>query len=53
LGAPKDRHAFQRDRQKGNAIVHAGYRLLRFTHDDVVRRPAATAAEIAAFLTDA
>jgi very-short-patch-repair endonuclease len=49
----KDRHAFQRDREKGNAIMQAGYRLLRFTHDDVVRRPAATATQIAAFLAGA
>ena len=41
----KDRHAFQRDRTKGNALTSrpAGG-VLRFTHDDVVRRPAATAA---------
>jgi very-short-patch-repair endonuclease len=49
----KDRQAFQRDRTKGNAIIHAGWRLLRFTHDDVVRRPADTAAAIGAFLRDA
>jgi predicted transcriptional regulator of viral defense system len=49
----KDRHAFQHDRQKGNAITHAGYRLLRFTHDDIVNRPTATAAQIAGFLEGA
>lgn len=49
----KDRHAFQRDRTKGNAIAHAGYRLLRFTHDDVVHRAADTAATINAFLAGA
>ena len=40
----KDRHSFQRDRDKGNALTQAGYRLLRFTHDDVVRRGAEIAA---------
>lgn len=49
----KDRHAFQRDRTKGNAITRAGWRLLRYTHDDVVRRPAQTAAAIGALLADA
>jgi very-short-patch-repair endonuclease len=49
----KDRQAFQRDRSKGNAIQRAGWRLLRFTHDDVVSRPAQTAAEVGAFLRDA
>ncbi len=49
----KDRRAFQRDRDKGNALTRAGYRLLRFTHDDVVRRPAGTAAQIRHFLADA
>jgi len=49
----KDRHAFQRDRTKANALARAGYRVLRFTHDDVVRRPAQTAAAINAFLTGA
>lgn len=49
----KDRHAFQRDRTKGNALTAAGWRLLRFTHDDVVRRPTEIAATINAFLADA
>ncbi len=49
----KDRRAFQHDRTKGNAITHAGYHLLRFTHDDVVRRQANTAATINAFLAGA
>jgi len=49
----KDRRAFQRDRTKGNELLRAGWRLLRFTHDDVVRRPAETAASIAGFLADA
>lgn len=49
----KDRHAFQRDRAKGNVLTEAGWRLLRFTHDDVVRRPADIAARIRRLLTDA
>lgn len=49
----KDRVAFQRDRTKGNAILQAGWRLLRYTHDDIVRRPAETAAALGAFLADA
>jgi predicted transcriptional regulator of viral defense system len=49
----RDRRAFQRDRMKGNALTQNGYRLLRFTHDDVVRRPGATAAQIHALLADA
>ena len=48
----KDRHAFQRDRDKGNALTRAGWRLLRFTHDDVVRRPAETAEQIRQLLSD-
>jgi len=46
----RDRTALQRDRAKANALQLAGYRLLRFTHDDVVRRPAQTAATIRAAL---
>lgn len=49
----KDRHAFQRDRSKGNALTQAGFPVLRFTHDDVVRRPDVTAAQIHALLADA
>jgi very-short-patch-repair endonuclease len=43
----RDKQAFQRDRGKGNALTRAGWRLLRYTYDDVVRRPARTAAELA------
>jgi very-short-patch-repair endonuclease/predicted transcriptional regulator of viral defense system len=32
--------AFQRDRTKANALTKAGYRVLRFTHDDIANRPA-------------
>lgn len=49
----KDRVAFQRDRDKSNALARAGWRVLRFTHDDVVRRAAQTAATIGAFVVDA
>ncbi len=49
----KDRHAFQRDRDKGNTLTQAGYRVLRFTHDDVVRRPGEIAARVATFLVGA
>jgi very-short-patch-repair endonuclease len=52
-GRHKDRVAFQRDRAKGNAITQAGWRLLRYTHDDIVRRPAETAAAIGTFLAGA
>lgn len=48
----KDRHAFQRDREKSNALTQAGYTVLRFTHDDVVRRPADVAHQIRALLRD-
>ncbi len=49
----KDRRAFQRDREKGNALTAAGFTVLRFTHDDVVRRPAETARRIQALLEQA
>ncbi|MGN6190430.1 MAG: DUF559 domain-containing protein [Conexibacter sp.] len=52
-GRHKDRVAFQRDRDKGNALAEAGWRLLRFTHDDVVRRPTETVARIRHLLADA
>lgn len=53
LGAPKDRVAFQRDREKGNALTGAGWQLLRFTHDDVVRRPEEIAAQLRRLLAGA
>jgi very-short-patch-repair endonuclease len=49
----RTRRAFQHDRTKGNAIQAAGYALLRFTYDDVTRRPHDTAAKIAAQLSPA
>jgi very-short-patch-repair endonuclease/predicted transcriptional regulator of viral defense system len=46
----RDRRAFQRDRDKANALTAAGYTVLRFTHDDILRRPARTAAHLRALL---
>ena len=43
----RDKPAFQRDREKGNALTQAGWTLLRYTYDDVVRHPGRTAAELA------
>jgi len=37
--AHKTRRAFQHDRTKANALANAGWTVLRFTHDDLVRRP--------------
>jgi very-short-patch-repair endonuclease len=45
-----DRRAFQRDRTKANDLTAAGFRVLRFTHDDVLRRPAEIAAQLRAVL---
>ncbi|MGB2710212.1 MAG: DUF559 domain-containing protein, partial [Conexibacter sp.] len=42
----RHRRAFARDRAKGNALARAGWTLLRFTHDDVVRRPAQVASSV-------
>jgi predicted transcriptional regulator of viral defense system len=47
------RHAFQRDRTRSNDLQAAGWTVLRFTHDDVVRRPAETAARISRVLAQA
>lgn len=35
----RSRHAFQRDRERDAALTAAGWRVVRFTHRDVVRRP--------------
>lgn len=45
-----DSGAFQRDRTRQNNLVAAGWRVLRFTWDDIVRRPEQTLATIAAHL---
>lgn len=42
--------AFQRDRTRQNDLVAAGWRVLRFTWDDIVRHPDRTLATIAAHL---
>ena len=41
------RRAFQDDRERSNDLTAAGWTVLRFTHGDVVARPAATAARVA------
>jgi very-short-patch-repair endonuclease len=45
-----DVERFRADRQKGNALVRAGWRLLRFTWHDLVNRPRYVIAEIRAAL---
>jgi predicted transcriptional regulator of viral defense system len=47
------RTSFQRDRARQNHLVAAGWRVLRFTWEDVVRRPSHIAALIAAELAAA
>jgi very-short-patch-repair endonuclease len=44
------RRAFQRDREKGNALAEHGVTLLRFTYRDIVERPGEVAAQIARIL---
>ena len=51
--AHKTRRAFQQDRTKANALTTQGWTVLRFTHDDVVRRPGEVAAQIEAQLSRA
>jgi very-short-patch-repair endonuclease len=46
-----DPAAFVRDRQRQNAILTAGFNLLRYTAEDLFRRPAHVIAEIAATLS--
>jgi very-short-patch-repair endonuclease len=41
-----DERAFQRDRSRQNRLIALGYRVLRFTWDDLVRRPAEVVAAI-------
>lgn len=43
--------AFQRDRSRQNRLVALGWTVLRFTWDDVVRRPSAVASDIRAALS--
>jgi very-short-patch-repair endonuclease len=44
----RGRRAFQRDRDKANALQLRGWRVLRFTHADVVHRPDRVAAAVRA-----
>ncbi len=46
----RGRAAFQRDRAKSNRLTLLGWTVLRFTHDDIARRPERTAAAIASAL---
>lgn len=41
-----DERAFQHDRSRQNRLIARGYRVLRFTWDDVVRRPTEVIATI-------
>jgi very-short-patch-repair endonuclease len=43
----RTRRAFQQDRERANALTAAGWTVLRFTHGDVVERPAAMAGQVA------
>ena len=49
----KTRHAFQQDRTKANVLTNAGWAILRFTHDDLVRRPEVVVAGVKAQLSRA
>lgn len=44
------REAFQRDRSRQNELVAAGYQVLRFTWDDLTRRPVAVVDQVRAAL---
>jgi predicted transcriptional regulator of viral defense system len=46
-GYHRTRQAFQRDRDRSNGLTAKGWTVLRFTHHDVIHRPAATARRIA------
>lgn len=45
-----DRHTFIHDRRRQNRLVLAGWRILRFTWDDLTTRPQEVAAEVKAAL---
>lgn len=49
----RDRAAFERDREKTNRLQLAGYVVLRFTHDAIVRRPDQVATAVRRALTAA
>ena len=44
--AHSSRQAFETDRRRQNRLINAGYLVLRFTWDDLTRRPAQVLAEI-------
>ena len=46
----EDVDRFRADRSKGNALVRAGWKLLRFTWHDLINRPEYVVAEIRAAL---
>lgn len=45
-----DRRAYRADRRRGNALVLAGWRVLRFSWEDVVHRPDVVVAQVRAAL---
>jgi very-short-patch-repair endonuclease/predicted transcriptional regulator of viral defense system len=49
----RHREAFQRDRTRTNDLQAAGYRVLRFTYEDVVARPEEVARRVARLLSPA
>lgn len=49
----RTRQAFQRDRTRSNDLQAEGWTVLRFTHADVVHRPAQTAARVARAIAQA
>lgn len=49
----KTRRAFQHDRTKANTLTNAGWTVLRFTHDDLVRRPEVVVAGVSEALSRA
>lgn len=46
----RDRHAFQRDRERDRALALSGHTVLRYTYEDVVKRGARVVAELRAAL---
>lgn len=49
----RTRDAFQRDRTRSNDLQATGWKILRFTHADVVQRADETAARVARALAQA
>jgi very-short-patch-repair endonuclease len=47
----RSRHAFRKDRRKGNALAAGGFTLLRFTYEDIVDRPAHATTEVRRLLS--